>query len=103
MAAVPFEVYLRSSYEPEMEYAYGRLVDRHVGEFAHSRLQSAVAYELGRRAKERGYHTFIALRVRVSDEPRMRVPDVSVQAFPYEPVPIPTTLALAREILSPAH
>ena len=36
MVAVPFEVYLRTSYEPEMEYAYGRLIDRHVGEYTHS-------------------------------------------------------------------
>jgi hypothetical protein len=37
-AAVPVEEYLRTTYEPDREYVGGQLVERHVGEYFHSRL-----------------------------------------------------------------
>jgi len=37
--AIPVEEYLRTSYEPDMEYVDGQLVERSVGEHRHSRTQ----------------------------------------------------------------
>jgi hypothetical protein len=49
LADIAVEEYLRTSYEPEMEYVGGCLVDRHVGEYDHSRLQALVTAALGSR------------------------------------------------------
>src|ERR1017187_9349960 len=38
--SVPVEEYLRTTYHPDMEYVDGELVERHVGEHTHSRLQT---------------------------------------------------------------
>ena len=43
MTSVSVEEYLRTSYEPEMEYVDGQLVDRHVGEYDHSLMQAMIA------------------------------------------------------------
>ena len=37
--SVAVEAYLRTSYDPDMEYVDGTLVERNVGERRHSRLQ----------------------------------------------------------------
>jgi Uma2 family endonuclease len=99
-AAVPFELYQRTSYRPEMEYAYGRLVERRLGDTIHSRTQALVAGELGNR-EERKYRTFVAPRVWISNEPRIRVPDLCVMALPHEVTPVLRRPHLAIEILSP--
>jgi hypothetical protein len=69
--AIPVEQYLHTSYEPDMEYVNGQLVERNVGEYFHSLLQSLVAGELLNRSA-RGFRAFTALRVRISAEPRYR-------------------------------
>jgi Uma2 family endonuclease len=38
--AVPVEEYLRTNYDPDMEYVDGQLVERSVGERRHSRTQT---------------------------------------------------------------
>lgn len=43
MPALAVEEYLRTTYRPDREYVDGRLVDRHVGEYTHSRLQFLIA------------------------------------------------------------
>jgi Uma2 family endonuclease len=98
---LPVEEYLRTSCEPEMEYVDGQLLDRHVGEYFHSRSQVLIESELGARGRERRFHAFIALRVRIGDEPRYRVPDVCVKALPYKVTPILDHVDLAIEIVSP--
>ncbi len=65
--AVPVEEYLRTTYDPDMEYVDGQLVERHVGEYDHSRLQSLIVIELGARQRERRFRIFTEQRVRVSD------------------------------------
>jgi hypothetical protein len=50
---VPVEEYLRTTYEPDMEYVDGQLVERHVGEWSHSLLQTALAALLRGRAQGR--------------------------------------------------
>jgi Uma2 family endonuclease len=98
---VSVEEYLRTTYEPDMEYVGGQLVERHVGEYFHSRLQSRLVILLGIRERERGFLVFSEQRVRVSDEPRFRIPDVCVKALPHEVTRVLTQPDLVIEILSP--
>jgi Uma2 family endonuclease len=99
--AVPVEEYLRTTYHPDMEYVGGQLVERNVGEYFHSRLQFLIARVLGARERERRFRVFTELRVRVSDEPRYRIPDICVKALPHTVTPILERPDLAIEVLSP--
>jgi Uma2 family endonuclease len=99
LTAVPVEEYLRAY--PDMEYVGGRLVERHVGEYVHGRLQGLIAGVLVSRERERRYRAFLAVTVRVSDEPRYRIPDICVKALPHEVTPILIRPDLAIEIVSP--
>jgi len=98
---VPVEEYLRTCYEPDMEYVDGHLVERHVGEYFHSRLQSLIVMILGIRERERRFRVFTEQRVRVSDAPQYRIPDICVKALPHQRIPVLTEPDLAIEILSP--
>lgn len=86
--AVPVGEYLRTYYDPDREYVEGQLLERHVGEHDHSRLQLLIAAELHGRSRVRRFRVFPELRVRVSDEPRYRIPDVCVKALPYQKTPV---------------
>jgi Uma2 family endonuclease len=98
---VPVEEYLRTNYDPDMEYVDGALLERHVGERRHSRLQFLIGAELAPR-EQRGFHTYTEQRVRVSPQPKYRVPDLSVMALPYQQEPVFTHPPhLIVEILSP--
>jgi Uma2 family endonuclease len=99
--AVPVEEYLRTTYDPDMEYVGGQLVERNVGEYDHSRLQHLLDMVLGARERERRFRVFTEQRVRVSDEPRYRIPDLCVKALPHEKNPILIRPDLAIEIISP--
>ena len=99
--AVPVEEYLRTTYDPDMEYVAGQLVDRHVGEYYHSLLQHLIDVLLGNRAKSRRFRVFTELRVRVSDEPRYRIPDICVKALPHEITPVLVRPDLVIEVVSP--
>ena len=56
--AVPVEEYLRTTYDPDMEYVAGQLVERHVGESYHSRLHSLITLLLGSREKTRRFRVY---------------------------------------------
>lgn len=101
--SVPVEEYLRTTYHPDMEYVDGELVERHVGEHKHSRLQTLAIFELGTRERERRFHVLPAQRLRVlGTKHRYRIPDVCVMALPYRSEPVLTTPPhLIIEILSP--
>jgi Uma2 family endonuclease len=101
LTAVPVEEYLRRTYHPDMEYVAGQLVERNVGEYFHGRLQCIIGALLGAREKSRRFRTFTALRVRVSDEPRYRIPDICVKALPHEVTPVLIRPDLAIEVISP--
>lgn len=90
-----------TSYEPDREYVDGQLVERHVGEYFHSRLQFLLAVALGARERERRFRVSMEQRVRFSDEPRCRIPDNCVKALPHAITPILTRPDLAIEIVSP--
>jgi len=85
-----------------MEYLDGQLVERHVGEHKHSRLQTLTIFELGTRERERRFHVLPAQRLRVlGAKHRYRIPDVCVMALPYHSEPVLTTPPhLVVEILS---
>jgi Uma2 family endonuclease len=74
---VPLEEYLRTCYEPDAEYVEGQLVERNVGEWSHSRLQILLGRLLDERGKGR-FRVFSELRIRVTGEPRYRIPDLCV-------------------------
>jgi len=98
--AIPVEEYLHTSYEPDMEYVNGRLVERNVGEYFHSMLQLLIGAELLKRSG-RGFRAFTEQRVRISAEPRYRIPDICVfLEFPNERIPSKPPF-LCIEILSP--
>ena len=98
---VPVEEYLRTSYDPDMEYVDGALLERNVGERRHSRLQFLIGLELGPREQGR-FHTYTEQRVRVLPQPRYRVPDLCVMALPYQRESVFTPPPhLIIEILSP--
>src|SRR5215472_14474694 len=99
--AVPVEEYLRTTYDPDMEYVDGQLVERNVGEYDHSRLQGLTFAELHARSRERRFRIFPEQRVRVSDEPRYRIPDICVKALPHEKTSILVRPDLVIEIVSP--
>jgi Uma2 family endonuclease len=101
LAIVPVEEYLRTTYEPDMEYVDGQLVERHVGEYFHSRTQLLIGQVLGAREQERGFSAFTEQRVQVSDEPRYRIPDLCVKALPHVVTPVLVKPDLAIEIVSP--
>jgi Uma2 family endonuclease len=98
---VPVEQYLRTTYHPDKEYVDGRLVERHVGEYFHSRFQALLAAALGSRERERRFRVFTELRVQVSSEPRYRIPDICVKALPHHASPILIQPDLVIEVVSP--
>jgi Uma2 family endonuclease len=101
--SVPVEEYLRTSYEPDMEYVDGELVERHVGEHQHSRLQTLIVLLLGARESRGKVRVLTEQRLRVMGKKhRYRIPDVCVMALPYRLEPVITTPPhLAIEIVSP--
>ena len=101
LTAVPVEEYLRTMYHPDMEYVDGQLLERHVGQHHHSRLQALTTGILLGREDECGFRTFTEQRVRISDEPRYRIPDICVKALPYKTAPVLERPDLAIEIVSP--
>jgi hypothetical protein len=72
---VPVEEYLRTNYDPDMEYVDGALPERHVGERGHSRLQSPIGALLAAREPGR-FHTYTEQRLRVSPQPRYLVIEI---------------------------
>jgi len=101
LAIVPVEEYLRTTYEPDMEYVNGQLVERHVGEYYHSLSQGLIVSVLNARRIERRYRAFTEQRVQTSDEPRYRVPDICVKALPHAVTPVLVRPDLVIEIVSP--
>lgn len=53
MSAVPVEQYLRTTYDPDMEYVAGQLVERLGGDYLHSRWQTLITLLPGSREESR--------------------------------------------------
>ncbi len=69
--------YLRSSYDPDVDYVDGVLEERNVGEFDHSDLQCEIVRWVRNRSKESGLNAFAELRTRIGSG-RYRVPDIVI-------------------------
>ena len=74
---VPVEEYLRTAYDPDMDYVDGHLEERNLGEFDHSMLQRALLKVL--LSREREWNIWALPECRLHVEPnRFRVPDITV-------------------------
>jgi Uma2 family endonuclease len=76
---VTLSEYLATSYRPDCEYLDGELLERNVGEWDHSRLQTLLTRYLSMREKQWGILVVVEQRVQVMAT-RFRVPDISVLA-----------------------
>lgn len=74
---VPVEEYLRTMYHPDCDYVDGRVEERNVGEYEHSKVQMALLRLLGSREAEWGIDVVPECRLQVSAT-RYRIPDVMV-------------------------
>ena len=99
---VPLAEYLETSYRPDCDYLEGELLERNVGEWDHSRLQTLLARYLSNREKQWGILVVTEQRVQVKAR-RFRVPDITVLVGtrPSGPI-IRTPPFLCIEILSPS-
>jgi len=74
---VSVEEYLSTSYDPDVEYVDGELVERNVGETDHSRLQLMIGAYLARHEQKWGISTYPECRTQILPK-RFRVPDLCV-------------------------
>ena len=74
---LPLTAYLKTSYRPDREYIDGELLERNVGEWEHSDLQTAIAAWLRQRKGELGIQVVVEQRVQVKAT-RFRIPDITV-------------------------
>jgi Uma2 family endonuclease len=96
---IPIEEYLRTSYEPDMDYIDGKIVECDVGERRHSRIQAILIILLGARHAERGFEVFAEQRIVISERPPLPGSRY-FKPVPYDPVPILERPDLVIEILS---
>ena len=76
---IPVEEYLRTSYDPDVEYVDGVLVERNAGDWMHSLVQSNLIYALQHQYP--GVFTVPELRSKTAEN-RYRLPDVCVLLAP---------------------
>lgn len=94
---VPLAEYLATSYDPDVEYVDGVLVERNVGDWLHSLIQSNLIYALRRKYP----HLFAVPELRSrTRETRYRLPDVSVLLHVPETRFLLEAAHIAIEILS---
>jgi Uma2 family endonuclease len=74
---VSVEEYLATSYRPDCDYVDGEVVERNLGEWDHSRLQSRLLIYLAKRYEQDGIIAVPEVRVQVN-KTRFRIPDVCV-------------------------
>lgn len=100
--SVALDIYLHTSYDPDMEYVDGALVERNVGERRHSRLQGLLVALLMSREAQGKFHVYPEQRLQVSARATYRIPDVCVMALPYQAESVFTRPPhLVIEIVSP--
>jgi Uma2 family endonuclease len=74
---ISVDEYLSTSYRPDCDYVDGHLEERNLGEFDHSRLQTAIAAYFFARQKQWGITVVVEQRVQVKPT-RFRIPDVCI-------------------------
>jgi Uma2 family endonuclease len=98
---VPLQEYLSTCYEPDCEYDDGLIVERNVGEFDHSFLQSILVTLFMNSEETWGVYGLTEQRMRIAPR-KFRIPDVCVLRLddPAEDILSQPPL-IAIEILSP--
>ena len=76
-ATMPEEQYLRTVFRPDCEFVDGRIEERNVGEFEHSRVQHMLDRIFGIHEKEWGVVTNPECRLQVAAT-RYRIPDLMI-------------------------
>jgi Uma2 family endonuclease len=97
---ISVEEYLATSYRPDCDYVDGRIEERNLGEFDHSRWQTAIAAYFESRQKQLGITVFVEQCVQVSPT-RFRIPDICVIIGDTSEQIFRTPPFLCIEILSP--
>jgi Uma2 family endonuclease len=99
--AISLDEYLGTTYEPDMEFVDGLLVERNVGTQRHGRLQLIVGSYLRQYRKSHRIAVFAETRLRL-DANCHRIPDVMVLEIPYQTGKVVTDVpAITVEIKSP--
>jgi Uma2 family endonuclease len=73
--AIPVEEYLRTDYEPDVDYVDGELIERNMGEKDHGQVQGEIYVWFHRRQRKTKIYPFIEQRVQVTPT-RYRIPDI---------------------------
>src|ERR1039457_1010688 len=94
---IPVEEYLSTSYDPDVEYVDGVLVERNVGDWLHSLIQRNLILALSRRYPR--LYAMPELRSQTK-EARYRLPDVCVLLAPPAGRYLVDAAHIAIEILS---
>jgi len=98
---VAVEEYLRTSYDPDVDYVDGVLEERNMGEREHADLQSELLHWFLSKYRKQGLTARVEFRTQVSAN-HFRVPDVVILEGKLQKTPILTTPPIAViEILSP--
>ncbi len=80
-ALIPVEEYLNTSYSPDREYRDGVVLERNVGDEAHSSLQALLTIYIGMRQKQWNVKVYTEFRIKVR-EGWYPLPDVCVYRQP---------------------
>jgi Uma2 family endonuclease len=91
--------YLNTTYEPDLEYVDGQLVERNVGKWEHGRIQALLAIWFGLHEDEWQIQTATEIRTRVAWT-RVRLPDVLLVGLAEQPPVVEEAPVLTVEILS---
>jgi Uma2 family endonuclease len=91
--------YLNTTYDPDLEYVDGRLVERNVGKWEHARVQALLAIWFGQHEAEWSIQTATDIRTRVAWT-KVRLPDVLLVGLGPQPDVIDQAPILCVEILS---
>ena len=98
---VPVAEYLRISYRPDCDFLEGVILERNVGEYSHSTVQTNIAGLFNARGATWGVRARVELRLKVKGD-RYRVPDILVldRSLPREEI-ITHAPLLCVDVLSP--
>src|SRR5438445_12646103 len=94
---IPVEEYLSTSYDPDVEYVDGVLVERNVGDWLHSTVQYNLLFFLGGRYPQVYVRPELRSQTRAT---RYRLPDVCVLLVPPKTKYVLEAAFLVIEILS---
>ncbi len=92
--------YLSTSYRPDCEYIDGKISERNMGKWEHSRVQALLTIWLGNHEQLWGIQTATEWRTQVSAT-RVRIPDIVVVRSGRQPDVLTDPPLLIVEILSP--